>query len=421
MLKRLKIRNFRSVVDAESEPLEFGRINLFVGPNGGGKSNALEAIGIISAALKRGISPRDLDDRGVRLSLPKMFKATFRKRRIPREFYLEAETENCTYACSVLAGDQDETLNIQTERLEVNGKRLFGRNLGGGMKSSVSDPLLDQAVARAAPEPTRSMFDVIKAFLPLSEAARFELDALSDYSIYAPQTAVLRGQAEDKRQTHPLGLTGGRLPSALKEITAHAKTLSPEERRKYTTGVYHIAAMCGWIDLISTGERNPLIVPSDVPTLSDAVYFHDKFMRPERSWLSAYDASEGALYLLFVSVLLHHPDSPPIFALDNVDGTLNPGMVRSLVRTIRDTVAADKSKQVFMTSHNPTALDELDLFNPDHRVYVVYRGGNGHTKFYPLRPNEGMTRKEWEKTYSSRNLSSLWVDGDIPHAMPERG
>ena len=70
MLKSLEIKNFRSIVDAK---LQFGRVNLFIGPNGGGKSNILEAIGILSAALGRSIDPIDLDRKGVRLSLPRLF------------------------------------------------------------------------------------------------------------------------------------------------------------------------------------------------------------------------------------------------------------------------------------------------------------------------------------------------------------
>lgn len=48
MLKTLTITNFRSIGRAR---LEFGKVNLFIGPNGGGKSNILEGIGVNDAAL----------------------------------------------------------------------------------------------------------------------------------------------------------------------------------------------------------------------------------------------------------------------------------------------------------------------------------------------------------------------------------
>ncbi len=415
MLKRLTIRDFRSIVNGGKSPLEFGRLNLFIGPNGAGKSNVIEAIGIVSAALGGGIAPRDLEQRGVRLSLPKMFKAAFKRRKIPKEFKLTAETDNCVYALSAIAGDGSETLNINSERLDIRGNRLFGKNIGGSVRAKlVDDPLLTEASQRAKIEPFQSLYGALKAFLPLDEKDRAELDALSRYAIYAPQTAVLRGQALDARQAHPLGLTGGRLAAALREIR---RSWIGNRKTPYWRNVQDVIRASGWAEFATSGRQDPGVVPGAVPSLEDVVYFIDGFMKPERSTLSAYDASEGALYLLFVAVLLHHPDSPRIFALDNVDGTLNPGLVRKLVRNIIDTVAADPTRQVFMTSHNPAALDELDLFNPDHRVYVVHRIENGHTEFYPVRPDPNWTREEWERRKGGKNLSALFVDGEIPYAL----
>lgn len=409
MLRRLTIRNFRSVVEGR---LDFGRLNLFIGPNGGGKSNVLEAIGIVSAALGRGIAPRDLDDRGVRLSLPMLFKASFKNRKIPREFQLEAETEHCSYRISVLAGEESETLAIQTERLIENGQKFIGRNIGGKEKL-FDDPVLLEASQRAAREPTRSSYDTLKTLLPLSDQGRTELDTLAGYSIYAPQTAVLRGQAQDSRQASPLGLSGGGLAAALTDVLRHA---GPKQDDLIQMLISLIFAT-GWVDLVKPGPPDPAILPREAPVLKNVVYFRDRFMAKQRSFLSPYDASEGALYLLFIGVLLAHPEAPRIFALDNVDGTLNPAMIRMLVRTIRSVLERDGTRQIFMTSHNPAALDELDLFDPDHRAFVVWRNKDGRTEFSPLRPNPGMTREEWDARYGSRNLSALWVDGDIPHAL----
>ncbi|MBM3855257.1 MAG: ATP-binding cassette domain-containing protein, partial [Verrucomicrobia bacterium] len=47
MIRTLKIERFKSLVKLG---LELGRINVFIGANGSGKSNLLEAIGILGAA-----------------------------------------------------------------------------------------------------------------------------------------------------------------------------------------------------------------------------------------------------------------------------------------------------------------------------------------------------------------------------------
>ena len=47
MIRNIRIEGFKSIV---SQILELGRVNCFIGANGVGKSNVLEAIGILGAA-----------------------------------------------------------------------------------------------------------------------------------------------------------------------------------------------------------------------------------------------------------------------------------------------------------------------------------------------------------------------------------
>ncbi len=154
------------------------------------------------------------------------------------------------------------------------------------------------------------------------------------------------------------------------------------------------------------------------------VFFVDRFMHASRNQLSAYDSSEGTLFLLFAAIILSHPEAPRVFALDNVDSSLNPKMTRKLVeqiiRVASTTAGKDISlgaRQVFLTSHNPTALDAFDLFNEDQRVFVVSRNKRGHTKVNRLKPHSRKTREEWQLAMNGRNLSQVWLDGDIPGAM----
>ena len=47
MIRTIQIRGFKSIV---FQTLELGRVNCFIGANGVGKSNLLEAIGMLGAA-----------------------------------------------------------------------------------------------------------------------------------------------------------------------------------------------------------------------------------------------------------------------------------------------------------------------------------------------------------------------------------
>ncbi|TAE05984.1 MAG: DUF2813 domain-containing protein, partial [Bacteroidetes bacterium] len=46
MLQEITIKNFKSIAD---DTIQLGRVNVFIGENGCGKSNILEAVGFASA------------------------------------------------------------------------------------------------------------------------------------------------------------------------------------------------------------------------------------------------------------------------------------------------------------------------------------------------------------------------------------
>ena len=63
MIRTIQIDGFKSI---ESEPLELGRVNCFIGANGVGKSNILEAVGVLGAAASGKVDDESLMRRGVR-------------------------------------------------------------------------------------------------------------------------------------------------------------------------------------------------------------------------------------------------------------------------------------------------------------------------------------------------------------------
>ena len=46
-IKKISIKSFKTLNDVEFDP---GRVNVFIGANGAGKTTILEAIGLLSAA-----------------------------------------------------------------------------------------------------------------------------------------------------------------------------------------------------------------------------------------------------------------------------------------------------------------------------------------------------------------------------------
>ena len=418
MLKSLIIKNFKSIRLAE---LSFGRANIFIGPNGAGKSNVLEALGILSSALSRGLDSSIIADRGIRLSLPHIFKASFKGTRLPPHFRLEAQFEHGHYECSIRSGLSRSFLEFHSEALTDNNIKVFGRGPNG---TKINKRLVDvDPTDLKQISESRSVWDVLSPFASISKALRDELAEFSRFAIYAPQTAVMRGLAIDSRATKPLGLSGSGLAAAFREVLHNRMALPPIERRKYQ-GVLALISKPGWVDSVRVRGFDPSIVPPEVSSEGLLIYFKDKFMTERRNMLSPFDASEGTLYLAFVATLLLHKEAPRAFGLDNVDGTLNPDLVRDLTDTVvrvcsGNVIRTAGRQQSFLTSHHPSSIDSFDIFDGNHKVYTAARNASddGATRFTPLLPPDGITKASWTRLKKGKNLSQLWLEGQIPGAL----
>ena len=414
MLNKLHIAGFKTIVDST---LEFGRVNLFIGANGSGKSNILEAIGVLSSALGRDITDVELQRKGVRLSVPALFKSAYKNRKLRATFDLKAELDDgVSYDVSITASDYSGTLRFFSEHIRYNNKKYLGRSNHGisvyGFHGSQEDISKERGIWDRYGE-------VINAPSALSTA----LNGLAKFCVYAPQTPFLRGTDIEAIPVKPLGLYGGGLPQAALAVL-HMRQNSRGKVRELVDRVLQLVWMPGWADQFSVGKFRPDLVSSKVLTGESTLYFRDKFMKSGRNTLSAYDGSEGSLYLLFIAILVLHSEAPKMFALDNVDNSLNPSATRGLLEILLDLTCSDAfskhglgPEQLFLTSHNPTALDAFDLFNEDHRVFVVKRNDSGYTEVTRLKPHPGMTPDDWVRVRKGKNLSEMWIGGLIPNAL----
>lgn len=421
MLKKLTINGFKSIYECK---IEFGKVNLFLGANGAGKSNALEAIAILSSALSRGLDSISLDSKGVRLSLPQIFKSAFRNTELKPHFRLEAEFENGRYECSIRSNVKRSVLEFHSEALYQGSEKIFGRG-PNGLKINTNFVEISSKDIKGT-DPSRSVWDVIGIFAKISDEFRSEIEEISNFAIYAPQTTIMRGGAIDSRPVEPLGLTGSGLASAFHDVLMRRDEMSSEER-KATQELMSLIWSPGWADQIRTGPYDSSIVPSHVVSEGLQLYIRDRFMKTNRNFVSTFDASEGTLYLLFVVSLLMHKETPKTFGLDNVDGTLNPQLVRRLTKAIVSACmqtrpnGTSSAYQVFMTSHHPSSLDSFDIFDAGQRIFVAKRRPNlpakGSTLLEPLLPSPNMSRDEWAERMEGRSLSTILLEGKVPGAL----
>ena len=133
-------------------------------------------------------------------------------------------------------------------------------------------------------------------------------------------------------------------------------------------------------------------------------------MREGRNVLSGYDASEGALYALFLAAISGHAASPALCAVDNADLGLNPRLARSLIAHLcKWYLELTPRRQIMLTTHNPLVLDGLLLQDDRVRLFTVSRTSSGRTSVRRVEVNDNLL----EKGKQGWSLSRLWVMGHL--------
>jgi len=170
-----------------------------------------------------------------------------------------------------------------------------------------------------------------------------------------------------------------------------------------------IAPMIDWAQNFGSASSSLVPLSPSAASASRVVRFWDRYMAKGRNVLTGYDASEGALYILFAAVVMLHPKAPKICSIDNVDQALNPRLATRLATAVCKWALKAKDKQVLLTAHNPAVLDGLPLKDGRVRLFVVDRDSRGHTVIKRVQLDENLLAK----AAGGWTLSRLWVAGDI--------
>lgn len=157
MLKKISIQGFKSIHDIQN--LELGLVNVFIGANGSGKTNLLEAVGMLSAAASGTVDSESLSRRGVRLSVPHLYRTSLKKQATSEKIILKAVgewNEVCTEAsASLLNGQNNEASNweyqLEDNNHEIITHQMLAHGLFSGATSQLHQHLLGMAILAKPP------------------------------------------------------------------------------------------------------------------------------------------------------------------------------------------------------------------------------------------------------------------------------
>ena len=384
MITSIHIRGFKSLVD---EFIEIGNVNVFIGANGSGKSNILEAIGVLSAASSSNVDDESLMRRGVRPGLPTLYKSSFNNVRTPSDIFFEVQSSNDIRYKVCLHNPLDKPTKAwqyKSESMSIGEKNLFS----DGIRTWQNREIGLAATSLVSSKPNSSEVKFLKI--------------LQDYAIYTPNTPILRGLLPDSVRG-AVGLQGGGLAEAMEELLD-----SKSEHEYYNEAL----GLLDWVKNVQISKSASLLLSPSVTRQEKTLIFEDRFMRHERNKLTGYDASEGALYVLFSLVLARSPQMVPLFAVDNFDQALNPRLAQKLIEYFcRWMLHKNRiQRQIFLTVHSPTILDGLPINDDKVRLFTVDRNNQGCTKIRRVLITPEIKQLSKDKGWP---LSRLWVMGHL--------
>lgn len=395
MIKKITIESFKSI---EKVTIELGVLNVFVGANGAGKSNLMEAIGVLSAAADGKVNDQGLLQRGVRPGVPKLYKSAFPGggKSQPTHIYFSGESDGAHYDVSLNnpLGDPNPAWRFKTELLEQGNRKVASRG-----PNSKNNPNTENGLAA---------LKIVE--LSEGEEALDLMRRLQNYVIFSPTTPVLRGVAPENQPRVPVGLSGGRLPEAVLELLSQRE--NSEHAKKICQDIFKLI---GWVKQYGACSASSLPLSPAANTSSTVIRFKDRYMMEGRNVLSGYDASEGALYVLFMSVLATHSKAPLFCAIDNADHGLNPGLASMLMKHLSSwLMSSQDGRQMLITSHNPAVLDGLPINDDRVRLFTVDRDNRGRTVVNRIIVDEKIKKL----ADAGWTLSRLWTNkliGGMPN------
>jgi AAA15 family ATPase/GTPase len=428
MIRELQINNYKSLHELS---LEVGRFNVFIGENGCGKSNLLEAIALAAAVAADKLDNEFLASRGIRVTDPQLMRSAFDDENLKEPIKIGVGYENLNFVVKYTLKNENQPYSKWTRfdagssglptkwKDIINARNAFEHEIRelkkvGDILPEVKDKYSDKAKQLISEievgcleldDEHKKSFDGLRQRILDIATKYFEYNKkdadnyfehyeniisnegdIKNFIIYSPENTALRNFYKEG-QIEPLGINGEGLLKLLKVI----QSKSLEQRQE----IHSSLQLFDWYA--------ELDIPKDLLPSEDKVTITDRYLT------IAFDqrsANEGFLFVLFYIALMVSDDTPKIFAIDNIDTSLNPKLCTKLIKELVR-LAKKYDKQVFVTTHNPAILDGIDLGDDEQRLFIVSRNKQGHTRFKRI----ALEGKPRSSTNEELKLSEAFLRG----------
>ena len=380
-IQELKIQGYRSFHDVTWRP---GRLNLLVGPNGGGKSNLLRLLQFLSDSAA-GRLRKAVQNAGGMGVLRWNDEADDIDVRLKAEFGGQKRNEYRLLLALTGSGYEIDAESLRIWRLAPGVEKLIDRfevetpriRLGedgpwsnlDGAAWELSEPVLAQLMPGSGHGAAVLFRRCLLGFTVFSEIGGIDLDAIR---------AATTTQPAEKLESD-----GSNLANVLHTLYSDSREFQNDIRLAMNTAF---------------GDEYEELVFS--PAAAQQIQLAIRWKSSSKPH-SADQLSDGTLrFLLWVTALLT-ADRTTVVAIDEPEVGLHPNMLSILADYA--TAAAERT-QVVISTHSPEFLDCFTDAEPD---VTVCNWEEGESKLYQLAPDQ---LAPWLKKY---RLGHLFTSGDL--------
>ncbi len=348
-LEKLEIEGFRSLHSVRWEP---GPVNVWIGPNAGGKSNFLDALELLRAAATGEFRDAVFARGGM---IPLLWNGEAQRIR-----FSLATDENLAYSLSIepLGGTSD--FRVVDESVHTRCRELLNRERVAGAKvTSPGETILATRFGPDDPEEPRRLQQWLR---------RWEVH----YDLRTDRKADVRRSVVARHETH-LSRDGGNLVQVLHTLY----TTNEEFERRLD-------------DAMAAAFPDEYVKLKFAPLEEGRIELRLRWKHVARPPAAA-DLSDGTLRFLMLAAILANPEPAPLIAIDEPETGLHPRMLAIVAELAEE--AASKS-QVILATHSP---ELLDAFHEEPPAVTVFRWEKDRTVLSTL---AGKDLKRWVEDYS---------------------
>jgi predicted ATPase len=402
MIQEITIENYKSI---QSLSIELGRVTVFIGENGCGKSNILEAVALGSAAAADKLDNEFLASKGIRVTDPKLMRSAFdvaglnqqikiifklinRINEIPKQVTLSYFLDHNNDFYSDWSHKPESLIkplsiqilkNLAEERLELNKsiREIYKQN----NNIEIDNIELYRELNNRMKELTDKQLNLenkVNELIKNRDMLLTQENLLKkDFLIFCLEFTELK-EFSKEGQIEPLGIKG-------QGLFKYIRYLSQPQFKEKLDEIKEKLELIDWFEDFD--------IPDNLYPGERTLKIKDRYLDPDLEYFDQKSANEGFLFLLFYFCLFIGEETPKFFAIDNIDSSLNPRLCRRLIQELVE-LAKKYDKQVILTTHNPAVLDGLDLDDQEQKLYVIKRKRSGQTKAIQIFPPKPLAGQE---------------------------